>query len=377
MLFLLSPLTGVISTYFYLVFQKQFDSKKITFFIVIASVLLGIINSGKTIESDLELYEIWYQDVPNYNLINYLFYLGKEPVFFLYNYILFYFSFGFFEVYLIIHTTLCYGIMGIAMLRMHNAFKVSKEILFISLLSLFLFPNLFSLSAHLLRQFLAATILLLFIIDVAFYNKRRLILFISAVFTHTSSFLYVLVYLFRRLRPTKTVLLILIACFGFFGLLLFQFSNLFVLQYSDDSVLSYGIERIQNRDSDLNFENLGILNYLLFLFIVGVFYILRLKLRSKNRALLLYISLLFLIFITFNYNDTEIALRFSFYLYFLFPLAVYFFTKFIEVNNFFKKNRIVIIFAFLSFASWFVFEFYDSIWHYNNMEKILFIGFWE
>lgn len=377
LLFLISPLSGVLLAFIYVVNKKSINNNELLFFIMLFSLFMGVINSGKLPESDLLVYQLWFEDVKNYSLFEYIFFLGREPLFFLYNYIIYYCVFGNFEAYLLLHTFICYMIMGFAILRMHNAFKSHRTYLITTFVVLFLFPNLFTLSIHLMRQFLATSILLLFVVDVIFYNKRKLVLFSTALLIHTSSILMVVLYILNKLKSNKYILTFVVLAFFTFSYFLFKFADVFFPESSEANMLSYGISRIQNRVlfDDLQ-EKLSLINFVLFFFMVFVFYKLSTYWKVKRSSSLLYLSLMFLIFISVNYSDTEFALRFSFYMYFLFPISVYFFLNIWDINRFLLNEKLLpFIFLFI-FSIWFVFKLYNGAWKFQHLESILFSGFW-
>lgn len=375
-LFCISPISSILFAFLYLLFKKNVRTREYFYFVFLFSVLLGILNAGKIPENDLIMYKFWYEDVKNYDFVGYLFYHGREPLFFLYNYLIYYLTFGSFEAYLVIHTAICYSIMGYAILRMHKVFKFPKEYLVTSILVLFLFPHLFSLSVHLMRQFLAASILLLFTIDVAFYNKKRIVLFLAALMVHTTAFLFAILYLIKKIKSTKLVMLFVILTFGAFTILVFKFSNSFLDGSSETNMINYGITRLQNRDESIELQKLSILHFALFIFIVLGFYQLRQNWKMKNRGVLLYLSTLLLTFISINYNDTELALRISFYMFFLFPISLYFFLKSSKVIKYNKDKRVIASLFLIVFSSWFIYKLYNGVWTYQHIERVLFTGFW-
>ncbi|WP_367279596.1 EpsG family protein [Ulvibacterium sp.] len=378
LLFLISPVLGVLFAFLHVLNAREVKTQEVFFLIVLFSTLLGILNACKIPESDLEVYKLWYEDVAHYSFLDYLFYLGKEPLFFLYNYLMYYLTFGFFELYLILNTAICYTIMGYALLKMHKAFKLPNEYFLIGLIFLFFFPNLFTLSAHINRQFLASSLLVLFIVDFVFYSKKRIALLLSTIFIHTSSAIYVLLFFLRKLNSNRWTIFLVSLIFIIVSYFLNQISRLFSIQSIDNSnAINYGLSRIQNREGAIEFETLGILSYALCLFVVLVFYWLKQRWRSNNRAILLYISLFILTFITVNYFDTELASRFSFFMYFLFPISLYFFLKLIELKKFWFDRKATVLFFLLIFGYWFTYKIIYGVWEYENIERVIFTGFWK
>ena len=123
-----------------------------------------------------------------------------------------------FKVFIIVHTTIAYFFYFLSI------FKINKKLtrnysnqLFVFLLAA-LFFTLFSLSAHLMRQFIATSILLYFLVNKLFYNRNYWMLFVAAVLCHTSV-IFFLPFLFS-------------SCINFFVAFVFFF-------FQSDSLVKY------------------------------------------------------------------------------------------------------------------------------------------
>src|SRR5690606_31545905 len=75
--FALSPIIAVVLALL-LVLAKEQRGEYYFVLIVLASLLIGVINSGKVVENDLETYYWWFEDVRSYSLGEYIYYKGKE-----------------------------------------------------------------------------------------------------------------------------------------------------------------------------------------------------------------------------------------------------------------------------------------------------------
>ncbi|WP_299708107.1 EpsG family protein [uncultured Pontibacter sp.] len=377
-LFIISPLAGVTFS-FISFFLKKTNELDYYFFCVLMSLLIGIINSGKVLDSDFLNYYDSFINVENMTFIEYIYSMNKEPFFFLYNYIAYYLFFGNFDIYIVATTTIGYTFMCHALIRCHSLLKSSNVYLFIAIFILFLFPNIFSLSAHLIRQFLAMSILLILTVEFVFYAKNKYSYFISSMLIHTSSVIFGLIYIIKitngarfKLYIAIVITFLIITIFIKFPLILgnLSFNNVF---------LDYGITRLQNIDKQfVDLESLNISSYIMFIFIVVIFYIFwkEYSINIKNSYILFFISIVLLFFIAINHGNTEISLRFSFYFYSLLPLSIYLFLSLVDIKivRLYPLMSFSIIFLFL--LPWFLYKLLNGAWVYNNISRIYFIGFW-
>ncbi|TDK42041.1 EpsG family protein [Algoriphagus formosus] len=364
--FIFSPLFGVFSSFFLNILFKENKMNQIQF-VFLFSLFLGIINSLKVVESDLLNYEVWFNDVKYFDFLNYLSYLNKEPLFFFYNYILYYLSFGIFKVYLIYHSFICYFLLGYSVIKMHSKVKYSNLSLILSLSVLFLFPNIFSLSAHLNRQFLAGSILMLFFVNFVFFSKNKFYLLFISIFIHTTSLIFILLYFLKSSNSKYNRIY-----FVFPLLILFYFVSNFSLF---NESINYALNRIENSsNSNLNLGYFEFFNYFLFLLICFSFYLFY---RVSNLGKVPYLfSLLFLIFLIFNSNNSEISLRFSFYFYFLFPFSFYF-LYYLILQKFNYNHKFFIFMGLTSlFVFWFLYKLFFGTWQYIDLKKVILLSYW-
>lgn len=356
-------------------YQNNYNYTLLCFFFT--SLFLGLINSLKVPESDLINYINFFEAVPDFNLVEYLLFTGREFLFNLLNYVLFYLTTGNSSVYIVVLTSASYFLLFYSLLKMHQVLNYGKSSLLLSIGAAILFPTLFSLSAHLIRQFLASSLVMLFLVDYFFYNKRRFLIITIAGLIHTTAFFFIifLAPLFKQnLTNGKTlkkllfpILLILISIYLFDELL--DLLRTF-------PIASYIIDRITFTDKYASFNKLGLTNFILLGFNIVITY---LACRSKNykkthRAKGIFlVNLVLLLFIILNYNNTEIALRFSFFAYFLFPFSFYFLRN-VFFNKYLNNTFLIIaLFILLMLLILFVLNLFYGVWTYINPEKLLFL----
>ena len=267
-------------------------------------------------------------------------------------------------------TLISYFLLSFSILRMHKALKWGDNSLLLSISVAFLFPTLFSLSAHLVRQFLAASLTCVFLVEYIFYHKNRYLMILAAVLIHTSSifFLFVFIPFFKRTISLLNTLKFLL----FFGLplsIIFYFSNTIISLFDDVPVISYLISRSLTTDQYVQFDKLGIANFALLFFNAFITFIAANSKKTPIKASLFplfFMNFFLLILIIINFNNTEIALRFSFYGYFLLPFSLYF------IMNFFSKkiSLIIALSVLCILVALFIYNLYFGRWTYINIEKL-------
>lgn len=168
--------------------------------LLLGALYLALVNVTKQPESDLVNYLESFDEAQRLDLGTFLRLNAREPLYYLS-------LFGLAKlpgvdgrVYVFLSTLLPYLVFGAAVLRLGSALRLERRAQ-LSLLVLFLFfPQLFSLSAHLLRQFLASTLLILFLADQAVTGRRRWSLGLLGMLVHYSS---IPLFLLSLLQPLK------------------------------------------------------------------------------------------------------------------------------------------------------------------------------
>lgn len=374
-IFLISPFLGAVLALFSLIFNHQSKNKSLISFFYL-SLFLGIINTFKVPISDLENYFSMYTYGHDLGFLLYVVSFGKEPFFMVFNYIIYEFTFGSFNYYLIIFTIFCYMLIFQSIWIVHNKIKLSGYTLMMAICVACFFPNIFLLSAHLMRQFMAASFILFLLVNFIFNKKRGYILFIISVLTHTTSLIFSFLYLsFLKQRVSNMKIMINTIILLFLGLVIFAFSSTFLDLFVDIPVLSYVFYRLNGTVVEWETEYISILSFLLQFFVLLIFYKVKnlAKFQKYNLIQILFITSLFLFFfVALNYNNTEIALRFSFYLYFLFPVAIYFLPFLLFKNTNIKNEKLLAFILSIIFPVWFFYKLNFGSWIYNNLSSLIF-----
>lgn len=372
LIFIFSPILGAFTSVILLLYNHKKVYTRISFFFL--ALFLGIINSLKVPDSDLINYKDYFDLVETTNFQTYILIHGKEPLFFVFNFIVFHITDGSFNLYIIIFTLVSYYILFLSIHKLHQKINLSHNSFIFSIFIAFLFPNLFSLSAHLMRQFLASSISIYFLVTYSFYNKKNFLILLASILIHTTSFIFSMVLLpfFRKkLSLSKIILFALFSTIFFISI--FTFADTLYIVFENLPVFSYLFKRISNVEDAWETDNLSLISFIVLLFNIIITY--RASILDFSKKLLqpvLYINLLLLIFVIINYNNTEIALRFSFYAYFLFPISFYFLPNLFSKKNNLFFNKIGIMAILIIFFILFVRNLYYGTWEYINIESLAF-----
>lgn len=339
------------------------------------SFFFGIINSLKIYESDLVNYIDAYKLSEKYNALDFTFSYGKEPLFYFFTFAVNYLSNGAEAVFVVLFTMLGYFVLLYAIWKTHKHYKLRTSDFVFAVLCTLLFPSLFSLSAHLVRQFIASSFIILFLVKRFYEDKNPWYLLLIAFLFHSTSALFVFCYspFFNTKINIKSALKFSVIL----GSILFFLKSIYSVLgsvFSSFPLLSYVFDRIIKINED-KVEPLGTYAILFHIIIVVIFFIISKKLRINNKSntnfKFLYLSILLTIFILINLDNGIISLRFSFYMYFLFPLCMYFFGN---IFNSKLMSLVVKIPLFFGLLFWFVHKIENGVWTYKNIE-ILFSRF--
>jgi hypothetical protein len=242
------------------------------------------------------------------------------------------------------------------------------DALFLILLITFSF-NIFNLSAHLVRQFIAMSV---FVFAVSLQSRKKLIsLSFIAFFFHSSMVLFIPLIYLKPLHKKLTLNTTLLLLFGT-GFMLIV-GNYVLIILSNIPFLDYVINRsINDSDSFTTNESIG-LNGFLFLFFTMFFNILcQLYYRKKEENFLFFniISFIVVFIIVAGTFNNLLAYRYLFYLYLFLPYLLF------KLLLIFKNYQILSIFKFLIIVSlvfMFFFKIKNGVWDFGPMQNILLI----
>ena len=195
-LFLINPLASIILV-FNALFSKgvKLKSNLINLLIIFLALSLSFINMTKVPENDLQFHAYQYLFVENRSLFEYLVIIKKEPIGYIFNFLIYHISNGSIKIWIFVFTFSSYLLFFSALKLFFQKITAPYHLLVFGLILAAFFPQLFSLSAHLIRQFIASSIFIYFAVDKIFYGNNKWWLAILGVLTHGSSLiLYLFIY---------------------------------------------------------------------------------------------------------------------------------------------------------------------------------------
>gem|GEM_PF-4472245 len=234
-------------------------------------------------------------------------------------------------------------------------------------------PNIFSLSALLLRQNIAFAIVMVVMTDRFIYGKNRYILMILAVLTHASSLFFLLIFFVPGIRQRITAKTLPV--FAAITALILNYqaiSALIVSAIPGDNVLTYALTRASTGTNyELNALSMTQISFNLAM-LAGMFCAIYIfKPSYKNNSGVIAISnvvFITLLFVISNLEYTELSSRFNFYYLSLFPIAATIALSTVPM----RIAAPVLIVSQPLLLALFVAGLYWSVWSYELKQEILY-----
>ena len=181
---------------------------------LLGSAYIGLINTTKVPASDLLNYLEWFSRAEGRGLIEYLADFTREPVFYIWTWLISVLTGGDKHAFLFFTSWLCYSVITYSIVIVSRHFKIDARLSALVVLIFLFLPPLFGISAHLLRQFIAASLVALFFARRIAQQKSSWWLIAAAVFVHYSALIFVPLALLRvprRFTPMPYLLFSAIA----------------------------------------------------------------------------------------------------------------------------------------------------------------------
>lgn len=355
----LSPITALLISLIRVSFLKKNSSSGLEIFHL--SFVLGIINARKLVESDLVLYSKQFEFAGEYGFLEYIILNFKDPFYYALNYFIYHFITDNFTIFLLLFTIISYCFLLKAADMFCRAFGLSHSQCLAALLVLALFPQIFSFSAHLLRQFLAVSIGFYAVAKYFFNSQKKLaiLLLVVSVLTHSSNLIFVIFFM----ADLKVKNLIKWAI-----LLVPIILAVFVFSISD-SVLLNGFFRAKNLDAGAELEAISpvVLLFLAVFMVINVI-INRYTPYSNNKALFdrMFWSIIGLFLFFVFLGNTEVSNRLLPIIYFFCPLILVYLFFLIEMK-FISQSLVIGLFLIL-----FALNLQFGTWTYQDLGATLF-----
>lgn len=280
------------------------------------SLSVSILNAGKFVESDLQDYYEWFLASKDFPILDYLFIKGNDFIFFAYNYFIYHYITQSPDTYIAITTFISY--MSIFYVGYMNILEKNSERdkLFLLCICLML-PLIFVNSGHLVRQFLAAAVVVS-----AIYGQREnpkiIILYLIAALIHSSALLFLFFHFIRNFQVTA-IRAVLIS--GTVVVLLYFLS---LLPYHPTGIRTIDViySRLVIQDNAKLTVTMSAITIVL-LILVFYFWIIRSHSRNlkANDNIVGYLCVFIFVFYLIP-DFSELALRYMFYLWCILPIFV-------------------------------------------------------
>jgi hypothetical protein len=366
-LFCLSPVSAVLFSFLRLLSAHSNDKWRYYTFFICLALWLGAINATKTVLSDPGNWQI-FKDVPTQGFYSTIFEAwggtGKEPFYSSISYIGYYLCFGQLSIFICLLSAAMYLLHFIATYKLLTKLDAGKGAILCGVLALAFFTQYFTLTIHLVRQMLAAAIVIYAVTLKAIDGKNKWILLIMAFLTHTSSGLLVILSLIPALSKKMSFSKLTVALVCFIPVIIFNTQIGNIIKISSFTAIDYGIGRFAGMTSDAE-RNLPMSLLFIVLLPLMIISVKKIFFEKKEQVQLYLIYNLFLflaLFIFMFYKNPFIQYRFFYYGYSFIPLLLPMLVS--------KRNKLSPLY-YTSVSLFFIVRFfilYDSMtWKYDGM----------
>jgi len=374
-LFLWKPVLLLVFLVFLVGFRYRDNTKGSLFLLIfVISSVFGLINVTKLVESDLIEYYRLFLIIPTLSPIDYFFIYGKEPIFFLFNYVLFFISQGNWEVYVCFFTFVVYSLYLIGIYNYYKKMCLPYNYILLALLFGAFIPYVFSVSLHLMRQVFAAVLLINAMVLYSVANKRYKYWLLASIFSHSTVLIFLPLFflgLKNKLTGKKFFLLLVLLMFAL--LMMVSVSGSLINFFGDESFLAYPFKRYIQGGSDL-YDNDSSFEIGLYLVVLMLLLVYAYKYSSmgglKNEYKINYFFLnsvlLYCFFMFAVIPSPQLQIRFFYYVYFFTPFIVPLAVKFFPIND-----QPVQIFSVVIMIVFFVFRLKYGAWLYDDYLVLL------
>lgn len=297
-----------------------------------------------------------------YSFIEYLIINFKDPIYYTLNFFFYNFISSEFSYFLFFLTFISYFFLTKAAYNFSKAIGFSHSFSLITVILVILFPQIFSFSGHILRQFLALSFGY-YCLSIFYFTKTKhwpIFGLIISTFIHSSNLL-LLLFLFFKYDIKK---------FLKFTFILTPLGFLLYRLYYSDNVLINGFKRVSNLStggSELETISISVLILCLAIF----FFNQLVNYYNKKNTSKVYFDRIFfsinsLILFFILSGNTELSVRLLPILYFLWPIILVSIIRVLGISL-----HLSLFFVFLVFGL-FVLNLFTGTWQYSNLLSSLF-----
>lgn len=347
---------------------------------ILGTAYIALINTTKLPASDLEVYLDWYGSAKDLSLLEFLALFSREPIFYTWMYFVSLLTNNETNIFIFLTSWFSYFILVYGVLLVGRRLKIDPRLTAVIVIMLLFLPPLFSISAHLMRQFLAAALVTLFFSKRLAGQNNPWWILVAAIFVHYSSIIFVPLVLLRLTRRFSRGLSIIL--FGAVLWFMYVAAKAGSIFFVNAPVFGLVFQRVAAETVP---DVVGLtLNAIVFIVIVVIMAVLNLLRRhgvgyavlSNTNSLVQNVNISVLsigviaIISNLSGNTAEVAMRLYFYLYCLAGLVILLFA--------FNSKRVLM---FLSFAAalevlYFYLALEFGVWHYAPTAHILLAPAW-
>jgi len=320
------------------------DYKARYFLYFMLAMLPALINTTKPVNfSDLRFYAWLYDFAGQKTLVEYIALIPKEPLYYLYNYILRFLTFGEFRLFVIITTLAMYLPIMFAfdiIVRKNNL--PEKTAIYASIL-LLLFPQYFFYTMQIVRQVLAGSVAFYCVVKSIYSdNKIAFIGVFLAGLIHASAFIFCFFYVFNLTYKWSIFAKILL--FVLFGLSFSAILGVVAGTSSEGTTIAYAVSRALSENTEE--INVGLFPRLIALSIIPFGLFAANKIDDARFYTFISVSWVIAGIIILRWNTPLYVLRFMEYAYMYIPICLALFLQTFNKERLFPLISVGMIFFF-------------------------------
>lgn len=186
LLFVYCPLLGIVAYSVWMTRREEVPVGRIWGLAWMLSVYLGCLGATKELLGDFLTYSQYFREVPRHSLVSYLLFFGKEPLYYGFSWVSYYLLMGNWKLFVIVLTTLNYLLLSYAVIRIGVHLRTSAGNVVATLFFMAFFFQEFAAIGNMLRQGLAQSITLVFLVRWQVEGKRSWWIALCALGVHTS-----------------------------------------------------------------------------------------------------------------------------------------------------------------------------------------------
>lgn len=372
LLFLINPFLSLGCLIIFLMRSVRFNSFFLILLVFGLATYLALINTTKIPDSDLEIYLMWRNNAEYLNFFQYMTHQNREPLYFALDYILFFLFDGEPKPFVFFTTLIAYTFLLLSVMKISRVLHLDQAKIITLIIFMALFPQIFSISAHLIRQFLAASFVLYFLAKrMEKESPFNWIYYGAGLLIHSSAIVFpLLIFItgggknFKSFFSKKSIISLIVIAVGLVAV---------ILVFGVEFLPYYRMEK--NIDREL--YDLGKFNYqqiILSCFVIlisGYYYFQSLQdpisgvIEKEGLGLVLLLSTITLVvnFATSGLNT--LSIRYFFYVYFLLPFPIGILISKIRYPKAFSYFFLIFI------AMLFYYSLDKSIWEYAPVTSLI------